>query len=584
MHVPIIRQCIYLFILVFAGSTHALYADDVEANENSKSDIAGYPYGEALKLGKRIYRDGILPDGSTMKALVQGDIPADGQLFACVRCHRRSGLGTSEGYVVNLPVNSLNLFRSRMPWDTRRRHSRPESTNTLPRTMPSYLLDNPLRQAYTDQSLAIAIRSGVDPSGKSLNSLMPKYDLDDTAMALLITYLKQLTNSYSQGVSDTTIRFATIVTEDVKPADRQAMLSVLQAHINDRNSQVRNQLKRANNGAFNRRERDAAYRLVELSVWELKGSGESWYTQLEDYLNNDPVFAILGGISNESWEPIHAFSENHGLPVIFPVTNKPVISSEDWHTIYFSKGYFQEGEATARYLRRTRNTFDKTRIIQIFNAGSEGELMAKGFIDTWNTFDTRATKGSELITIKSNQLAILENVLNDQDATIILLWENIDELILSTLTEKIKRAGVEAIFMSQRLLQENYSLIPDELRDILFITYPYSLPGEKKRHISTLKTWLEIKGIPMINLKIQSEMYFLGWILSDALTGLRSEYYRDYFLEKIEMMKDQTHTISAYPRLSLGPDQRYASKGCYIVQLDKGEHPALMAKGDWVIH
>ena len=101
--------------------------------------------------------------------------------------------------------------------------------------MPSHLLDDPLRQAYTDQTLATAIRNGIDPAGSVLNPLMPKYELDESAMGLLIQYLKYLTNNYSQGVTDTSIHFATIVTADVNQADKQAMLSVLEAHIQDRN-------------------------------------------------------------------------------------------------------------------------------------------------------------------------------------------------------------------------------------------------------------------------------------------------------------------------------------------------------------
>jgi hypothetical protein len=79
-------------------------------------------------------------------------------------------------------------------------------------------------------------------------------------------------------------------------------------------------------------------------------------------------------------------------------------------------------------------------------------------------------------------------------------------------------------------------------------------------------------------------MYFLGWVLSDVLKGMKSEFYRDYFLERVEMMKDQTHSIAVFPRLSLGPDQRYASKGCYVIQLSEGSEPDILARSDWVIH
>jgi hypothetical protein len=41
---------------------------------------------------------------------------------------------------------------------------------------------------------------------------------------------------------------------------------------------------------------------------------------------------------------------------------------------------------------------------------------------------------------------------------------------------------------------------------------------------------------------------------------------------------------SPYERLSFGPGQRYASKGCYIVQLTPGPNPAVVKKSAWVIH
>ena len=63
---------------------------------------------------------------------------------------------------------------------------------------------------------------------------------------------------------------------------------------------------------------------------------------------------------------------------------------------------------------------------------------------------------------------------------------------------------------------------------------------------------------------------------------MKGNYYRDNFLDVIGMMDDLE--VPLYERLSFGPGQRYASKGCYIVQLSKGEKPELVKKSDWVIH
>jgi hypothetical protein len=63
---------------------------------------------------------------------------------------------------------------------------------------------------------------------------------------------------------------------------------------------------------------------------------------------------------------------------------------------------------------------------------------------------------------------------------------------------------------------------------------------------------------------------------------MKGSYNRDNFLDVIGMMVDLE--VPLYERLSFGPGQRYASKGCYIVQLSKGDKPAFIKKSDWVIH
>jgi len=571
-----------LVFQVFIFPDYVFAADKRQQTQLDKN-ISEYSDQRELSSGESIYLKGILSDGSKMNAFVQGDIPVSSQVFSCVLCHRRSGLGTSEGFVVTLPVNSLNLFRSRILWDTRRRHSQADSPIVRSRQVPANLLGKSMRPAYTDKTLAEVIRTGIDPAGRKLSGIMPRYDLDDHEMALLINYLKTLSREFSPGVTSQTLRFATIVTEGVSKRDRNAMLDVLKMHINDRNSQTRNQIKRARVGAFNRRELDSAYRILELSVWKLTGPEDAWRQQLEKYISNEPVFAVLGGITDGRWASIHKFSEEYGVPVVFPVTDQPVLSDKSWNTIYFSKGLFQEGATAARYIRRNQYVADKTRLIQIYIKGSKGEVAANGFTDTWRHYSSKVEYNYEIQDADQLNDEFYKTIIDPESDNIFLFWIT-DKEILSI--KNIMRSGgaTARIFVSSSLLQDNLYPISDELRDSVYITYPYSLPGEKKRTNTSLKTWLGIKGITLTNYKIQSQMYYLGWVLSDALAGLKGEFYRDYFLERIEMMKDQSHTVSTYPRLSLGPNQRYASKGCYIVQLSKGKDAKLIKKSNWIIH
>lgn len=570
-------------IWMLLANVTAAWKESGSGSLDSTQGVAGYSESEALRLGARIYREGILANGKPVRVRLQGDVVMDGRVFACELCHRRSGLGASEGSVVVLPTNGENLYRARLLWDTRRRHSAPDSMMAGSRQVPAAFLGEALRGAYDAKSLGHAIRTGMDPSGRRLDSVMPRYELGETDMALLIHYLNSLSASISPGVTDTTIRFATIITEGVSEVDRDAMLSVLEVHIRDGNAQTRNQLQRARRGAFTKREKDASYRLLELSRWELTGPPESWREQLEEYYRRDPVFALLGGIAAGDWAPIHEFSEHHNIPTILPITSRPVVSEENWNTIYYSRGLYQEGEAVARYLRRYSVAAPDAEIIQLYREGGGGDTVARGFDQTWSDLGGAPPKNIVLQGSGQSLRQAWDEVMQADRNRVVLFWGAGEDMELLD-TMDASTPARSAVFVSSSLIESEVSLIPEGVRDRVYITYPYTLPGEKEEHMAALRTWLRIKGIPATNLEIQSKMYFLGWMLPRILSGMKSEFYRDYLLEMTEMMADQSHAIAIYPRLSFGPGQRYAAKGCYIVQLAPGQGAELVKKSEWVIY
>jgi len=130
-------------------------------------------------------------------------------------------------------------------------------------------------------------------------------------------------------------------------------------------------------------------------------------------------------------------------------------------------------------------------------------------------------------------------------------------------------------FLSSSLLGEAVMSLPEPVRGFSFITHPHSFPEDETRSRLAVESWLRAKGLPITNFEIQSKMYFLGWMLSGIVKKMRDDFYRDYFFDVAGMMRDQYYSIAVYPRLSFGPGQRYASKGCYVVQLTGGDEPRL---------
>ena len=261
-----------------------------------------------------MYRDGILPSGEPMMAVVSEDVEVEGTMFSCQSCHLRSGRGSLEGTVITLPTCGSWLYKPLVG-----REMRPVSEARL----PDRLNPPPFREAYTDRLVARAIWTGKDPNDRVMSWVMPRYKMSTKDMEILVYYLKNLSAEFSPGVDDTTLRFATVVSRGVSTTDRDAMVGTLTAIVRDRNSQSRHEERRAREGPFNMEELYNPYRRYSLAVWEVQGDPSTWLRQLEDYYNDAPVFALLGGITNGEWRPIHEFSERHHIPCLLPITDYP---------------------------------------------------------------------------------------------------------------------------------------------------------------------------------------------------------------------------------------------------------------------
>lgn len=517
------------------------------------ADTAPPPADDSIALGRHIYRTGRLPSGAAIKAVTLGDVPIEGAPAACIHCHLRSGLGGSEGDTGSPPITGSILFR--------------RSSGYRPRPV------------YTDETLARVMRTGIDPAGRRLNSLMPLYDLSDDEMAGLIAYLKTLSATISPGVTDTAINFATVVTADVDPTVRDAMLNVLEAFFKEKNGGTRAEVRRSAAGPFYREYRNKAYRQWVLRPWTLSGPAESWPAQLDEQYRRQPVFAIISGISTGEWRPIHTFCETNQLPCILPNTDLPVITEgNDFYTMYFSQGLLLEVRAIMKHLAQR----PPGSILQVFRPGTPGSAAA-AFLRETASADGRFSVTDRPLdpgqTLTRDQLLTW---LAPNGTGTLVLWLPLEDLAALDLPS---RDGLSpaSVYLSSTLLQGEPATIPEAMRPLSLIAHPYALPDEFQGRFRRVRTWLKHRKIPVRHPRVQAQTYFACLATAEGLMHIRRFFYRDYLLDCMDHVEGLSRFSAFYPRLSFGPGQRYLAKGSYILQLRRNGDGASIGNASWIV-
>lgn len=542
-----LRLIAFLLAALFAGMTAA--ADAVTAAD-----------------GKRIYREGLLPSGLPLRGMVQNGVELSGGDAACAKCHRRSGLGGGEGQNTIIPIAGRQLF------------SRPEVRGS---ERVRALLDvDEIRAPYTGASLARALREGVDPAGRKLDPLMPRFALSDAEIAPLAAYLKTLSVEPAPGVTDSEIHFATIIAPGVAPQSTRAMLDVLHAFFRDKNGGTRLESRRKAAGT---EQMYRVYRKWVLHEWTLSGSPESWQEQLEARYRQQPVFAVLSGIGAGSWRPVHEFCEQAEIPCVFPNVDYPEIARPGYSTLYFSRGVALEAEVLAKHLADNRQAGHSGRIVQVFRDHAAGRMPAQALRLALQRHGIEEVSDHPVSGETPVSPAFWSRLLDEARPGVLVLWLDDDD-IGNLHGQGEMPSGMENIYLSG-------SLIVRPCRVLLFgdwlermrLVYPFELTERRQQRLSRVKHWLAARKIAPVNERIQSSTYFAATIAGDALSHMGDTFSRDYFIERVEHMTEQSLSSAIYPRLSLGPGQRFASRGSYVARFPGEGEYMLVPVSEWIV-
>ena len=535
-------------------------ADSTDSTAASAAEAV--PEDTAVAAGRRLFHEGRLRSGEALVGTLFGGAELTGAQVACSQCHRRSGMGSIEGQEVVPSITGDLLYN-------------PLQLPTVKPPAPPVL-----RPAYTDASLKQAIREGHGADGQPLSGFMPRYALADADLDVLIAYLKTLESAPAPGVTAEQMHFATIVSDSVDPATRQAMLDVYRVFVEQKNRETRHETDRATNAPWHRAWKFKPYRKWALHVWELQGPPDTWRQQLDRLLEAQPVFAVLGGLVEGEWRPIHEFCEASTLPCLFPVTDLPVIDEDDYYTVYFSRGMTLEADVVASDLARDPDPMMRP-VVQVYRSDDprsrtaaqrlRGRLEAQGRPVVDIALDGTASPGPEF----------WASVLEQSVGASLVLWLSEHQ------TDALWVAGADGparVYLSTTLFDHAGADMPDAWRGRVLFVHPSALPQRQRRLLARSNGWLRVNRIQSPQAAwIQGDALFTLKIAGEAVRMIRGYFNQEYFLERIEHIAENAVFTSIYPTISLAPGQRFLSKGAYIAQYGQEGSNELVAVSDWIV-
>lgn len=565
-----------------------------------------------VEQGRRIYQEGILPSGAELVGQRFDNITVEGKQAACMSCHRHSGMGAVEGDSLVSPITGNYLFH-------------PERTNVAtmdPRVGKRF---SERHDPYTDQSLAETLRSGTNNRGRKMSVIMPHYKLDKAALAALISYLKQLSVEPSPGVTDDAIHFATVVAPGVAPERRKAMLDILQTAFRQKNGSTVVGTKRGG-----RRHMVTAAEMIlgterkwQLHEWALQGPSETWGEQLHQFQAKQPVFALISGIGNGTWQPVQDFCNQEKVPCWFPSVAEPP-AEPSFYAVYYSRGIALEADALAEFLKEHATPKPK-RLVQVFRDVAEGKGAAAAMA---------AALKESAIPVENRPLpagsadALPQALANLQPEDVVMLWLRRSDI--AALAAVAPPQG-NPVYFSAILGGGEHAPFADAWKAKAQLVYPYELPDKRLLYVRTFQSWMNMQKLAIVDEPLQAEVFFAVRFLTDTTSEMLDNLFNDYLLDRLENMLSKSEGLKAeqqsrdvaslgaegelarrypkarplaetvnlpagmvsvgakgtlqsttlYPRLSLGIGQRFASKGAYVVRF--GTDGKLLAESELIV-
>ena len=169
-----------------------------------------------------------------------------------------------------------------------------------------------------------------------------------------------------------------------------------------------------------------------------------------------------------------------------------------------------------------------------------------------------------------------ETLYRERGPGIVLAWLGPDDLKNLGSGAGVGPATPSLVILSDTLSGDGAYSVTGPIRQQVRVVSLLELPERRERGLLRLRTWVKPRGIEINHPRVQADAFLAATLAGSAVKHMRRNFSREYMIEIVEHGLDNSVFRSVYPQLTLGPNQRLASKSAYILR------PSPDAEDGWV--
>ena len=494
----------------------------------------------AERRGKEIYLRGTSSSGKEIKAMV-GDLDVPATTLTCAGCHGLRGEGKTEGGVTAGNLTWSNLVKSYG-------HSHPSGRKHGP---------------FDEKLFTRSLVQGLDPAGNEMAVAMPRFEMAPEDVADLIAYLKRIEADNDPGLTETSVKVATILPKQGALAETgAAMKDVLTAYFANVNER---------GGIYNRR--------IELQTIETGVDAAATTANVRKLVESGQVFAMVSGLSAGADKELASLSQEAEIPFMGPMTLLPQTGFENNRNVFYMLSGAREQARALLNFASGRPELKKSSPLAIVHSENQLAVAAAAAIEDevrklgWKSIIKRSYTG------KSFDAEVIGGDLKREGAEAVFFFGVSGE----------ERAFINAaaaanwtphVFLLGALAgRDLVGTVPLSFKDRVFLAFP-TVPSDVTPAGMTEFRELQKKyKFETRHAASQLMAFAAARIFTEGLKRAGRELSREKLITALEGLYEYDTGVT--PSITFGPNRRVGALGAYVVSIDPAKRELISASG-WV--